>query len=330
MERKQLPVLTFEPYLKSVIWGGEKIASYKGIETDQTQIGESWEISAVPGHESVVAEGQFKGRNLAELLAEYGSDLVGKGAMERFGGVFPLLIKIIDAAGDLSVQVHPDDELAKSRHNSLGKTEMWYIIDTDPGATINAGFSCEVTPDDYERRVADNSLMDVIAHYESHPGDIFFLPAGRVHSIGAGNMLIEVQETSDVTYRIYDFGRRDAEGNLRQLHVAEAKDAIDYTVLPDYRTKAETIDGSTELLVKCSHFEVERCQVDGRRRFDLSGLDSFVTVTAIEGDVTLTDAEGTVIELRRGNSALIPATAAWVEFSGKGTLVTASYGGVPA
>lgn len=326
MEQKQLlPLLTFEPYLKSVIWGGERIAPFKGIVTDQKAIGESWEISAVPGHESVVADGELKGKNLAEILKEYGPALVGSGAYAKFGNVFPLLIKIIDAAGDLSVQVHPDDELAMSRHNSLGKTEMWYLIDTDPGAIINAGFSRQITPEEYAERVADNTLMDVIAHYDAKPGDTFFLPAGRVHSIGAGNMLIEVQETSDVTYRIYDFGRVDANGQPRQLHVEEAKDAIDYNVLPDYRTQPKEIGAGETLLVECDHFRVERLAVDGERIIDLTALDSFMTVTSIEGDFEAIDNNGKRVGIARGNSLLVPATATSVTFRGQGILVTAVY-----
>lgn len=173
-------VLHFAPYLKSVIWGGERIAPFKGIATDQTYIGESWEISAVPGHVSVVDRGPLKGKNLTELINEYGAELVGEAIYRQFGVNFPLLIKLIDACDDLSVQVHPDDALAQKRHHCPGKTEMWHVINTAPGAKIYVGLKEKTTPEDYERRVADNSIMDVIAAYDSAPGDTF-LSSGRTY-----------------------------------------------------------------------------------------------------------------------------------------------------
>ena len=241
----------FEPYLKSVLWGGEKIAKYKGIVTDQHNIGESWEISGVDGHESVVAEGDDKGLNLRQIIEKYKGDLVGNAVYAKYGDTFPLLVKIIDAKGDLSVQVHPDDTLAKARHNSYGKTEMWYIIDAEEGAPIYAGLSKQITPEEYEKLVAENAIMDVIARHDSHAGDLFFLPAGRIHAIGAGNLLAEIQQTSDITYRVYDFDRRDANGNPRELHTEQAKDAIDYTVYPEYKSEYDRNGKSATPLVKC-------------------------------------------------------------------------------
>ena len=246
----------FAPYLKSVIWGGERIAPYKGILTDQSSIGESWELSAVPGHVSVVDRGPFAGKSLTDLIAGYKEDLVGREIYRRFGTAFPLLIKFIDARADLSVQVHPDDELAARRHHCPGKTEMWHVIETAPDAKIYVGLKDRLTPDDYERRVADNTIMDVIDAYASRPGDTFFLPAGRIHAIGAGNLLAEIQETSDITYRIYDYDRRDKDGKPRELHTAEARDAIDYTVYPDYKSHP-----SDSLLRRRSH-----SLMDGFRR----------------------------------------------------------------
>ena len=307
MEKTNIPPLKFRPILKSVIWGGEKIAPFKGIETDQKQIGESWEISGVKGNESVVDNGPDAGLNLTQMIDKYGAAIVGEKNYKQFGDSFPLLIKIIDAAGDLSLQVHPDDNLARKRHNSLGKTEMWYIVDTEPNAIICAGLSKEVTPDQYAAKVADNTLMDVVAHHTSHPGDVFFLPAGRIHSIGAGNLLVEVQETSDITYRIYDFGRVDAKtGKPRQLHVEEAKDAIDYTVYPTYvTTPGEPKDGVTEL-VDCKHFIVDKVTVNGSKIIK-NTTDSFTTLTCIGGNLTITDDRGNTVPLHTGESALVPA-----------------------
>lgn len=312
----------FVPYLKPVLWGGEKIAPFKGVDVEDDNIGESWEISGVPGHESVVAEGADKGLTLPQLIEKYGADLVGAHVLDKYGDTFPLLIKIIDAKKDLSVQVHPDDALAKVRHNSLGKTEMWYIIDAEPGARIYAGLSESITPDDYTRLVEEKKIMDVVAAHDSHAGDLFFLPAGRIHAVGAGNLLAEIQETSDITYRVYDFDRRDADGNPRQLHTELAKDAIDYAVYPEYKGSYDkNATGVTEL-VKCSHFDVKRVVVDGD--IDVPAADdSFMVVMCLDGECTLlTDGEAT--PLRRGETVLVAASVKAVSARGKATLLTAT------
>ena len=243
----------FQPILKSLIWGGEKIAPYKGIATDQRNIGESWELSGVKDNESVVAEGPEAGTSLPELIARHGAALLGKANYGRFGEEFPLLIKFIDARQDLSIQVHPNDELAWERHKSKGKTEMWYVVSADKDAHLRSGFSKQVTPAEYEASVGDNTITDILADYKIAPGDVFFLPAGRVHSIGAGSFIAEIQQTSNITYRIYDFNRRDANGNTRELHTELAKGAIDYTVLPDYRTHYEPAQDTRVELVPLFH-----------------------------------------------------------------------------
>ena len=194
----------FKPILKTMLWGGEKIVPYKRIVSDQKQVGESWELSGVKGNESVVAEGPEAGTTLPGLIARHGAALLGKANFERFGEEFPLLIKFIDARQDLSIQVHPDDELAWKRHRSKGKTEMWYVVATDEGAHLRSGFAKRVTPAEYAASVEDNTITDLLADYAIRPGDVFFLPAGRVHSIGAGAFIAEIQQTSDITYRIYD------------------------------------------------------------------------------------------------------------------------------
>ncbi len=213
-----MQIYKFVPYLKQVIWGGEKIAARKGISDAPPCIGESWEISGVEGHESVVANGEEKGMSLSDIVAKHKDNLVGKRVYESFGEKFPLLVKIIDASHNLSVQVHPGDELAAERHGCFGKTEMWYILETEPGAKVFAGLTKKIFPDDYMRMVGDHTIMDAIGVNDTRPGDLFFLPAGCIHSIGAGNLLAEIQQTSDITYRVYDFDRRDAQGNLRELH----------------------------------------------------------------------------------------------------------------
>lgn len=307
----------FEPILKSLIWGGEKIAPYKGIATDQHQIGESWELSGVQGSESTVAEGADKGMKLSELLARDGAKLIGKANYERFGNEFPLLIKFIDARQDLSIQVHPNDQLAWERHQSKGKTEMWYVVAADEGAHLKSGFAKQVTPEEYEASVADNTITDILADYKIRPGEVYFLPAGRVHAIGAGSFVAEIQQTSNITYRIYDYGRRGADGKPRELHTEQAKAAIDYTVLPDYRTPYERRMNQTVELVSCPYFTTDLLELNQPRRLDLSVWDSFLVVICTEGEGTLTDDGGCTMSIHRGQTVLVPATAASLQIDPK-------------
>lgn len=316
----------FAPYLKSVIWGGSNIAPYKGITSDQEKIGESWELSSVPGHVSVVADGPYKGMTLTELIEKFGATLMGKANLEKYGTTFPLLVKLIDAADNLSVQVHPDNRLAMERHHSLGKTEMWCVIATDDNAKIYAGLSQQITPDEYERRVADNTIMDVIAEHDSAAGDVFFLPAGRIHAIGAGNLLAEIQQTSDVTYRIYDYDRRDKDGNPRQLHTAQARDAIDYNVYPEYKSRPQG-----PLLADCPYFTVSRLNVDKAETAIPHERDSFTIVMCLSGEALIsyptTDAAGKPCRqqyaARQGETLLFPASMDTLTVTGPATLLTA-------
>lgn len=317
-------ILKFEPIFKSVIWGGQRIARFKGIAPQGDHIGESWELSPMEGNESVVAEGPFKGIGLNRLIADRGDEIMGARLMKACGGRFPLLIKFIDSTDDLSVQVHPDDDLAARRHNgSLGKTEMWYSILPAEGAYLYAGFSRRLDADSFRSAVADNSIIDSLRRHDTRPGDVFFLPAGRIHAIGAGNLLVEVQETSDVTYRIYDYGRIDATtGKPRQLHVEEAKDAIDYKVYPSYTSTPTDLGNGIEELVQCDHFTVYALTIDGEHVFR-PVVDSFSTLTCIEGEMTVTDSNGCSVSLRRGESALMPACHKEFVISGKGRVIDA-------
>ena len=219
----------FRPILKSMLWGGDRIIPYKGIDSEKKSVGESWEISGVKDNESIVAEGPDAGMKLPELIARDKGALVGQSNYERFGKEFPLLIKFIDARQDLSIQVHPNDKLAWERHQSKGKTEMWSVVDADPGSRLRSGFAKQVTPDEYEQSIADNTITDLLKEYDIHAGDVFFLPAGRIHSIGAGAFIAEIQQTSNITYRIYDFNRCDDNGNPRELHTEMSKAAMSLT-----------------------------------------------------------------------------------------------------
>ena len=297
----------FKPILKSMLWGGDKIIPYKGVESDKTSVGESWEISGVKENESVVAEGPDAGMKLPELIARDKGALVGQSNYERFGKEFPLLIKFIDARQDLSIQVHPNDKLAWERHQSKGKTEMWYVVDADPGSSLRSGFAKQVTPDEYEQSIADNTITDLLQEYDIHAGDVFFLPAGRIHSIGAGAFIAEIQQTSNITYRIYDFNRLDDKGNPRELHTELSKDAIDYTVLPDYRTYYEACDNKRVPLVSCDYFTTSLLKLTEQYEMQLTDLDSFVILICTAGNGTITDNKGNSAEIRQGESILIPA-----------------------
>ena len=305
----------FRPILKSLLWGGEKIAPYKEIAADLTCIGESWELSGVEGNVSVVAEGPDAGLTLAQLIARDGARLLGKKNSERFGDEFPLLVKFIDARQDLSIQVHPDDKLAWERHRSKGKTEMWYVVAADEGAHLRSGFAKEVTPAQYEASVADDTITGLLADYAVRPGDVFFLPAGRVHSIGAGSFIAEIQQTSDITYRIYDFNRRDANGNLRELHTEQAKGAIDYSVEADYRTRYEAVKDRPVELVACPYFTTTLYDLTEPQQIDLTATDSFVVVICMEGRGTVTDSAGTTLAVHQGETLLVPASTDGLTFT---------------
>ena len=309
----------FNPILKSTIWGGEKIIPFKGLDIEQPQVGESWEISNVPGDESVVANGAEAGKNLSELVKEYKGALVGAANYERFGDNFPLLIKFIDACDDLSIQVHPDDALAKVRHNSMGKTEMWYVIDNNNGqAHLRSGLKKSITPAEYEAMIADNTICDALADYAVQPGDVFFLPAGRIHSIGAGCFIAEIQQTSNVTYRIYDFNRKDKDGNTRELHTELSKDAIDYSVEEDYRTNYTPKQNEPVDLVSCPYFTTSVYDLTEDMTLDYSELDSFVIHICMEGSCTVTDNEGNSVEVKAGESILYAATTKEVKVTVNG------------
>ena len=315
MATEQLYPLTFAPLLKEVIWGGSDIRPFKGLEPDDKKIGESWEISHVDDNFSIVAEGALAGKNLDELIDLYGERLVGKSVQERFGHRFPLLIKFIDARDYLSIQVHPDDELGMKRHNSFGKTEMWYVVHADPDARLYSGFSTQSSPEDYERRVVEGTIMQALAEYKVEAGDVFFLPAGRIHAIGAGCFVAEIQQTSDITYRIYDYNRPDTNGRLRELHTEWAKDAIDYRMEDSYKTAYTHRSNVAVRLADCPYFRTALLELDKPIRRDLVQEDSFVIYICVEGGLTLTDKRGHLLELRQGQSALVPALTADVELA---------------
>jgi len=317
-----LPILKFEPFYKSVLWGGKRIAEFKGIASQGDHVGESWELSPMPGHESVVAEGPFKGETLPQLLAKHGKEIMGERLYERYGDKFPLLIKFIDSTQDLSIQVHPDDELAAKRHNSLGKTEMWYSVVPADGAYLYAGFSQQMNADKFRKMVADSTIVDALSKYYTKPGDVFFLPAGRVHAIGQGNFVLEIQEASDITYRIYDYNRRDAEGNLRQLHVDESVDSINYDDVAQEVKNVTAAPGHEAMVEECRYFTTTLVNVDGKYDLELASRNSFTVLIATKGSLTVVQPDGEKRPLPQGQTLLVPASMPGVVLKGEGEVVT--------
>jgi len=280
--------LKFKTIYKDKIWGGHKINTYLHKDFgDLPNCGETWEISGVKSDVSVVDGGELAGQSLADLLEQYKDQLVGEKVYAHFGNIFPLLVKFIDANEDLSIQVHPDDKLGKERHNSFGKTEMWYVIEADPGSTLIAGFNKELTQQEYLDTFNSGHLTDVLNKEDVKAGDVFFLPAGRVHTIGKGLLIAEIQQTSDITYRIYDFDRVDDKGNKRELHVEEALAAIDYKHYPEYKTKYTPEKDKTVHLVTCPYFTTNLLDFDKGVSKDYSNLDSFVIHVCVEGAYTV-------------------------------------------
>ena len=311
-----MQILKFKPLLKSTIWGGSKIIPFKNLDSDQANVGESWEVSGVRDNESIVCEGEYEGRKLNELVAELREKLVGKENYERFGNSFPLLVKFIDAQQDLSIQVHPDDETAHRQGKPMGKTEMWYALDSDDDATLRVGLRKAITPELYKEMVEDGSIVGALAEYRLKADDCFFIPAGRIHAICKGSFVAEIQQTSDVTYRIYDYKRRDKDGNYRELHTKEASEAIDYTVLDDYRTHYTPMRNEGVQLVSRPFFTTAVYDLDEPMTLDYSELDSFVILIGLKGEATLLTENGDEVSFRQGETGLLPATTGMVKVSG--------------
>lgn len=298
--------LKFNPILKERLWGGTKLKDVLGkpIESDIT--GESWELSAVKGDVSTVANGEFTGTSLQELINRYPEELLGKSVYSRFGKEFPILIKFIDAKQDLSIQLHPNDELAKKRHDSFGKTEMWYIMDADKGAELIVGFNRDVTKEEYAKSIEEDSLLDLLNYESVKEGDTFFINTGKMHAIGAGVLLAEIQQTSDITYRVFDFNRRDKEGNLRELHTDLALDAIDYTKKDDFKVKySDTVD-SVNTMVSCPYFNTNILNLTKNMELDVEKRDSFTIFMCVGGQATISNETGSV-SIGKGQTTLVPA-----------------------
>lgn len=301
----------FEPNLHSVVWGGNQLRPYKGLEPSVEPIGESWEVSAVPSSTSTISNGALKGQDLITAISEQPEAILGKAVNAKYHGKLPLLVKFIDAKRDLSIQVHPNDAMAMREHGKMGKSEMWYIIKADEGAHLYAGFKQTITPYEYQKRVEDGSITEVLADHKVKAGDVFYLPAGRVHAICGGILLAEVQQSSDVTYRIYDYNRPGMDGKPRELHTELAAKALDYHVEDNYRTEYIDSTNKATQILDTPYFDVRVLEISKPFHRDLRKYDSFVISMCIEGACKMrVRSTGDEIILKEGHSTLIPACIA--------------------
>ncbi len=299
--------LKFSPILKERVWGGNRLLKEYGKNAKEgSKIGESWELSGVQGDISLVANGFLEGNNLEEIIEVYMGDLVGEEIFEKFGREFPLLIKLIDANDDLSIQVHPPDDIAKERHHAYGKTEMWYVLEADDDAKIYTGFKREMTKEFYIESLEKGNIAEILNIEKPEPGDVFFIPSGRVHAICKGVMLTEIQQTSDITYRIWDWNRNGLDGKPRELHTELAVDAIDYNTYESYKTKAEPELNRTVNIIDCKYFTTNIIELDQAIIKDYSLIDSFVIYICVHGSAML-EWEDKSMNLVKGETVLIPA-----------------------
>lgn len=312
--------LTFKPIIKARIWGGDILNRTFNKPDIGEPAGESWELSGVEGDISVVANGPLQGRDLNQLIKEYGKELMGSNVIREFGSEFPILIKFIDAQRDLSIQVHPDDALAKERHGGKGKTEMWYIMQSEPDARLLLGFDKAYTRAQYETHLKNKTLLDILHHEAVEKGSTYFIKSGTVHAIGAGIVLAEIQQTSDITYRVYDYDRVDSKGNTRELHTALALDAIEYEPATGARVTYEKRNNVSTPLVNSPYFKTNILPVDGAVTLDLSARDSFTILMSVEGEVRV-DFEAYSIKLPAGTTSLIPACLEVISLKGQGELL---------
>lgn len=301
--------LKFRPLFFDKIWGGHKIEKLLGKNIGKlANCGESWELSGIDGKESEVADGILAENTLSELVEIYMGDLVGEKVFDRYGNDFPLLVKFIDAQDDLSVQVHPDDKLAALRHGTNGKTEMWYVVDADAGSGLYVGFKEGVTKQQYLQAVADGTVDRLLVFYPAKPGDVFFIPAGTVHALGKGAMVAEIQQSSDVTYRIFDWNRVGSDGKGRQLHTLEAEDALHFDDKTAYKVDYERTVNKTVPVISCNQFNVNVIEFDKTLEKVYAKIDSFVIYVCLEGSANVVY-EGEAQRLTKGEVMLVPAIA---------------------
>lgn len=310
--------LQFEPILKDRIWGGTKLKTYLNKPITSEITGESWEISTVENDVSVIANGFFKGKSLNEIISEFPKEVLGTKVHEQFGQQFPLLFKYLDAREDLSIQVHPNDELAAKRHNSFGKTEMWYVMQADDDARLIVGFKEKSSKEAYQKSLENKTIIDILDTKKVKKGDVFLLETGTVHAIGAGTVIAEIQQTSDITYRLYDFDRVDAQGNKRELHIDLALDAINYNVVEAQKDYSRVKNSSNEM-VNCPYFTTNFIPLDGKIEVE-KDKKSFTVYMCVEGNFEIEN-KGESYSYKTGDTVLIPAEMALFEINGKASLL---------
>ncbi len=318
--------LKFKPIFKDKIWGGNRLK--KLFNKDYSPLpncGESWELSGVKQNLSVVENGFLAGNNISELIEVYMGELVGERVFEKYGTEFPLLIKLLDTDSYLSIQVHPDDVYALKNHESLGKTEMWIVLDAQPGAEIITGFNRDVTPEEYVEKLESGKLKEILNVENAQAGDVFYIPAGRIHAIGAGITLLEIQQTSDVTYRVYDWDRKDEEGNYRELHTQQALEVLDFKKYETYKTDYTLEKDTPAELVRSPYFTTRMIELSKEREFDYSFVDSFVIYCCIQGNCMI-NYPGGVEVMQAGDTILVPAELKSITLTPQGSCkVTETY-----
>jgi len=313
--------LTFEPILKERIWGGTKLKTYLNKPISSEITGESWEISTVPNDVSVVSNGDLKGKNINELIALAPNEFLGRSVVERFGNQFPLLFKFIDAKEDLSIQLHPNDELAKKRHNSFGKTEMWYVMQADENSRLVVGFKEDSNREEYLNHLENKSIVSLLNEMPVKKGDVFFLETGTIHAIGAGVVIAEIQQTSDITYRIYDWDRVDANGKSRELHTELALDAINYNKTAS-KIEYPTLENQSNIVVDCPYFKTNVVPLQGNYSWKKK-QEAFTVLMCTEGQFEFVY-EGEFFIIKAGNTILLPASIATIEIKGTATILEIS------
>jgi len=310
--------LTFDPIFKERIWGGTKLNTYLNKPITSDSIGESWEISTVENSISIVNNGPFKGISLNDLIAQFPQDILGTKVYDQFGKQFPLLFKFIDAKEDLSIQLHPNDQLAMKRHNSFGKTEMWYVMQADQNARLIIGFKEKSSPKEYLKHLQDKTLLTILDSNKVSKGDAFFLETGTIHAIGGGIVVAEIQQTSDITYRVYDYDRVCSNGNKRELHVDLALDAINYNKVNSKKDYKKQKNVSNEI-VDCRYFTTNFIPLDGEMKIYKDSL-SFTVFMCVEGSFEIVY-DGVVYQYQMGDTLLIPAFMSEFVLHGKASVL---------
>ena len=314
-----LSILRIRPAVKDYIWGGVRLKTEYGVETDKEIAAEAWVLSCHPDGLSYIAEGEGKGQTLEAFIESKGRELLGEGASDKED--FPILVKLIDARSDLSIQVHPGDDYALKHENQIGKTEFWYVLDSDPDAYIYYGFKNKITKEEFKRRIEDNTLVDVLNKIPVKKGDTFFIEPGTLHAIGRGTVLAEVQQNSNLTYRVYDFGRLGADGKPRILHVDKALDVTKLSAPVKRR-------GEGDMVADCSYFRVRHLSVgEGAPELKITvDSNTFFNLLITDGQGSI-EASGEALSFTKGDSFFIPARSGDILISGTAEMLLSSPAG---